>query len=711
MRLLVPNLAVFAVSMGLLAPAASTAQVDSLAVRLLPDTTSISGFGQRVPVKIVKDRLAVRLRTHLTKKPLEDLLDRHGQLRKLPVAELEVFRDQGIVTVRLRDGLPITAYVDVFMSLVRDQAVDYVGPIALLGEGDVPHVMTPDIMVRFRPGVTAQSVRNEMPKLGLSVVRASRERPGAYVLRRRAGVTADVFQLADHLSRRRDVLYAHPDFYPPTVKRTSMASAFIPNDPLFGEQWHLHNTGQLGGKVDADVDAPEAWEFTLGKKDVVIALLDDGVSIDHPDLQPNVVAGGRDFVAPRDADPRPGPGDAHGTAVAGLAVARGNNSEGVSGTCPECGLLALRMVQGSYADHADAFDYAVQKKADVINCSFGYADNTAALPGILDAIENAAQKSVVVFAMSNIAVDDCAGNLGAILKLPNVIAVSSSTSRDAKVPKSGFGDCTDVLGPSGLKLSGTGGAPILTVATTDSIAGAGYNPGFDDCPIEEFEDLSYTSCFSGTSAASPVVAGIAGLVLSINPQLTPAQVEAILKETADKIDAQAASYDGEGHSDTHGHGRVNAHRAVVPTAHVAVTPSEVKPGEQFTVTVTGTAPAGVHSVGWRIEGGGSDGPNPWQWQAAPSQPVFRYTWTSSIDKPGTYSVLADARDVAYPGVAGDTYPHSASKAIGEVRVTIKVASEDKGCGGVGILFFAAIVMAGLIATKMSRLTVGSTRRP
>lgn len=332
--------------------------------------------------------------------------------------------------------------------------------------------------------------------------------------------------------------------HPPAALGPSRA----PNDPLFAAQWPLANREHA-----ADVGALEAWRYTRGSPDVLIAVLDDGVELDHPDLAANIASAGRDFGADLgdDASPRT-PADRHGTAVAGVVAARGDNGLGGTGICPLCTILPIRIEGASNAGLAAAFRYAVEQGADVITNSWGRADaaRLAEDSALRAAIDHAAtagrggRGALIVFAVTNDAVDDCTDERADVVSLPNVLAVGASNHRD-RVGGSGFGDCLDLVAPSKPADRTTVGVP-----TTDRTGLDGYTAG------------DYYLDFGGTSAAAPLVAGIAGLLLALEPDLTREALEAILERTADKIDPAGAAYDENGFSRRAGHGRVNAARAV-----------------------------------------------------------------------------------------------------------------------------------------------------
>jgi len=426
----------------------------------------------------------------------------------------------------------------------------------------------------------------------------------------------------------------------------------VPNDPLFAQQWPLDNSGQGGGTVDADVDAPEAWAITRGSPSIVIAVLDDGVQLDHPDLAPNIAAAGRDFRAdaPRATAAAQDVTDRHGTAVAGVVAARGDDGIGVTGICPRCRLLPIAVdgVDNPVSTAtADAVRWAVSQGADVINLSWGYARAHAsrADAALRAALEDAASQgrggrgTLIVVGATNHAVDNCAGPTFDLAALDSVLAVGVADFLD-RIGGAGFGPCIDVLAPSTPELETT-----LGVLTTDRTG------------IDGHTGADYHETFGGTSAAAPLVAGIAGLLLSLNPDLTRVELQQLLEQTADKIDAANAAYDIRGFSDRAGFGRVNAARALVPNVSVVVTPSTVHVGEPFSVTVTASAPFGLDSISWHVEGvpaasherkvaGGV-------FDSATFDPV-------TLDRAGTFVLAADARDRRYatplPG-----YPHAASQ--------------------------------------------------
>ncbi len=243
------------------------------------------------------------------------------------------------------------------------------------------------------------------------------------------GTAEDVLAEVDRQAALPEVIWAEPDFLGQAVRSS------IPNDPYFGDQWHLENVGQTGAMPGADAHLTGAWDYTTGRSNIVIAILDDGVQLNHPDLSPNLyrndreIAGngfdddrngviddvsGYNFVADLD-DPNPySIDDNHGTAVAGLAAAVGNNGLGTVGVAPGCRILPVKILEGDFAASASqlakALRYAaglgssgqsVWAGADVLNISlvFGQLASTdAALADVVSKGRNGRGCAVMVAA-------------------------------------------------------------------------------------------------------------------------------------------------------------------------------------------------------------------------------------------------------------------------------------------------------------------------
>ncbi len=329
----------------------------------------------------------------------------------------------------------------------------------------------------------------------------------------------------------------------------------VPNDPQFGKQWHLKNTGQSGSTAGVDGRVDEAWDVTQGAPQVVVAINDDGVDLNHPDLKANLV-GALNYPEDWEARLAAGTFGGHGTPCAGVAAAASDNEEGGAGVCPGCKILPhlLGETQGiSFAvtdeEVAKGFAAMVDAGAWVISNSWGpdtgdpnFDSATSVLPlssVVKDAFDYAETQgrggkgTVILFAAGN-----SNDKLDSYSSYENNLAVGAVDDTGLKSYYSSLGGAMDIAAPS------NGGIQGITT-TAPSSNGDGY-----------------TDSFGGTSSACPFAAGVAGLVLSANPELSAAEVRGILKATARKIDPAGGQYNAEGISAYYGAGLVNAAAAV-----------------------------------------------------------------------------------------------------------------------------------------------------
>ncbi len=340
-----------------------------------------------------------------------------------------------------------------------------------------------------------------------------------------------------------NVLYAEPDY------RVRIAT--IPDDPQFSDQWDMHNTGQLGGTVDADIDAPDAWDLSTGTGSTIVAVIDTGVDYLHPDLAPNLwtnpgeIPGdgidndnngyvddihGYDFFND-DSDPLDDHG--HGTHVAGTIGAEGNNATGVAGINWGVQIMAVKFLgadgSGSTSDAISAVRYAVDNGAQISNNSWGGDPYSQAM---YDAIRDARDEGhIFVAAAGNgnfigLGVDnDATPFYPASYDLENIVAVAATDRNDQTAVFSNYGSASVDIGAPGVDI----------LSTT---RGGGYG-------------LS-----SGTSMAAPHVTGALSLVRDFDPTLSPQEIIDRVLFSADPID----SLDGI----TVTGGRLNVAASLVP---------------------------------------------------------------------------------------------------------------------------------------------------
>ncbi len=361
--------------------------------------------------------------------------------------------------------------------------------------------------------------------------------PGLTIVKLPEGVS--VVSALIRFNRSANILYAEPNY--------KIRLSYIPLDPDFVNQWALNNTGQTGGYYDADIDAPEAWDIPINiSNEIIVAVTDTGIDYYHPDLignmwinpgevwTPGVVVPddvnevdddgngfvddifGYDFVEP-DFDPCDE--HYHGTHVAGIIGAVGDNREGIAGVSWNVNwnvrLMALRILNesgvGDVTTAIDAIRYAIMMGVDVINASWATEYNNSLYWAIRDACD---AQILFVAASGNDGSYDV--NFPAAFNLDNIISVLSTNHFDNMSVFSNYGDPNVDLGAPGEEIYSTTPVDSTGAMDTDEVA----------------ENYDY---LSGTSMAAPHVSAACALMKGMNPNLTNDDVKALLLWTVDKV--------------------------------------------------------------------------------------------------------------------------------------------------------------------------------
>jgi subtilisin family serine protease len=446
--------------------------------------------------------------------------------------------------------------------------VRFAGGVFIDEQSGEPVIYTENLFIKFKDTTEPEQCRRIIQEAGLTIKEEVTYATNAFFVAAMEGTGEQIFQLALSLLNRDDVEYCHPE-----IVRKRNLRAIAP------QQWHLKTTTINGISISASANVEAAHQISQGQG-ITIAIIDDGVDIDHPEFK----SSGK-IVAPRDAtqnsnNPRPkDPGytEDHGTACAGVACADGNF--GASGVAPKAKLMPIRLASGlGSQQEANAFRWAADNGADVISCSWGPADgewfnlkdpahNTKVpLPASTKlAIDYATNQGrggkgcVVLFAAGN--GNESVDNDG-YASYERVTAVAACNDQGKRSVYSDFGNAVWCAFPSndfGYPPFSHPEALTTGIWTTDRTRSFGYNQGK---VLDGDVQGNYTNSFGGTSSSCPGAAGVAALVLAVNPNLRWQEVKNLFKLSSDKIDPSGGMYDANGWSKYYGYGRINALTAV-----------------------------------------------------------------------------------------------------------------------------------------------------
>ncbi|HZH33215.1 MAG TPA: S8 family serine peptidase [Pyrinomonadaceae bacterium] len=364
-------------------------------------------------------------------------------------------------------------------------------------------------------------------------------------------------QVAEEYKRLGDMVeYAEPNFQinlGPVTPVENLSSQEpdnaenLPNDPYFAVQWALRNSGQNSGKENADIDALKAWAKTKGKSDIVVAVLDTGVDYTHQDLieniwqRPDSVPAYKDDElgsfddlhgynsAENSRDPMDDNG--HGTHCAGVIGAEGDNGEGIAGINWKVQIMPLKFLGkggfGTTKNAIESINYAIDRKkagvnVRVISASWGSTQYSRALE---DTIRKAGEEGILfVAAAGNASTDnDKFPHYPSSYKVPNVISVAALDRSDALASFSNYGAKT-----------------VHIAAPGKEIISTWIKSGYREA--------------SGTSMATPQVAGVAALVLSVEPNLSVEKLRERILKSVDRLDILNGKIENSG--------RLNAAKAI-----------------------------------------------------------------------------------------------------------------------------------------------------
>lgn len=410
-----------------------------------------------------------------------------------------------------------------------------------------PSFIEGEILVKFQSGMTTEDVQNALSSVETQVLQYIQP-INLFHVKIKSNKT--VQQAIDEFLALPNVIYAEPN-YILSINR-------VPNDPKFSELWALENNGQSGGLAGADISAAQAWDISTGSEQVLVGVIDTGVDYTHNDLAPNIYTNPGEDAWSDPFDPTTGNGvdddgngkiddwkgwnfidqsnnpyddNMHGSHCAGTIGAVGNNNIGVTGICWNVKIMPLKFLDaygnGSTSAAILAITYASDMGVQILNNSYGSTEESTPLK---EAIEYANERGVLfVAAAGNDGTNnDLSPHFPSNYEVPNIIAVAASDDGDQRAI---WGD------------SGGGGDDCGFICASVNAATPGSNYGFETVDLfAPGKNILSTipgdgySKLSGTSMASPHLAGAAALVLSTNSSLSTSQLKQVLLSTVDKLD-------------------------------------------------------------------------------------------------------------------------------------------------------------------------------
>ncbi len=471
-------------------------------------------------------------------------------------------------------------------------ATRFAAPLYSAAQGGALVLLINSFDLKFTVDAEARAT-TILDSLGLETIRSPDPDSGYTTFRLRYPRAVDPLEYLESLRTRDFVEWISPGFI------SDWRIHSVPSDPYFSAQWHFENASTLNG-IPIDINVSPVWGTTLGTKSIRVTVIDDGVHWLQQDLF-NVLGGGSAIDLRTDDDPSLGEGgydpfnnDTHGTSVAGIIGATHNNGLGGVGIAPNVTINSARIFRGTYGGEggelnpfdppsnqqiADAISWAwASTQSDVINNSWGGGSPNSQVTNAINAAVTSGRGgkgAVVVFSV---------GNDASVVRypatLPNVIAVSAIAPSGTLALYSNRGPEVDIAAFGGAAT----GSCIGAIVTTDLWGAKGCNDGPGG-------DINFTTTFSGTSAAAPMVSGAAALLLSLEPGLTHSAVKSRLFGAADPW----------GDATLYGAGKLNVARTIFgPVLPAIAGPS----------TITGTFQS------WTASASGGLSPYTFVWERA-----------------------------------------------------------------------------------------------
>jgi subtilisin family serine protease len=501
-------------------------------------------------LQVSQQKILVQFKSGTSFTEQQQILSEHKEVK--PITREMMLPAPQITLVDLQGISSESDVYTLLQKLATHPKVDYANHFLAHKDGTLHGVMD-RVLVRLKSESQYSFFENEMKK-NLYVLNHERNEFDPLLMEVEVVGNKNALEIANEFHATQNYAYAEPDFLR-LMKRMNT------NDPNVADQWSLNNDGvntsAYGGIIGADMKVFTAWGTTTGSSTIKVAIIDEGVDLNHPDLVGNMLAG-YDATG-QNSGGNPSGDDAHGTACAGIVAAVGNNSTGGAGVAYDSKIIPVRIAYSSGSSWVtsnawigNALNWSVNTgNADILSNSWGGGGSSSTINNAIDnAINNGrgGLGSPVLFAAGN----DNGANSYPATYAPTISVIAMSMCNQRKNPSScdgetwwgsNFGTGADVA------------APGVKIFATDISGSAGYSTG------------DYVTNFNGTSSACPNAAGVMALVLSANGSLTETQARAALESTTDKVGGYSYSTVGGQPNGTWsndlGHGLINAEAAVI----------------------------------------------------------------------------------------------------------------------------------------------------
>lgn len=498
--------------------------------------------GEKIPLKVSTDKIIIKFKKEIPFETKRKAISITSKIK--PIPEKQAYRNN-LVFAGLVESTTENELNQIITELNKNKKIEYANPYFLYSDS-FEIGLTNQFIVKLQETTTYSELEELVKSTQTTLDRQDKYDKSIYIISTTKKSTGNALEIANYFYETGKFEFSEPNFI-------SGLNLFT-NDPLYPDQWAIKNTGQSSGTSNADMDVNQAWAITTGRDVIKVAVIDEGVELNHPDLVNNLLPGYDATGSGTDGGPISSTAN-HGTAAAGIISAEANNGIGIAGVAYDCTIIPISIdpINGSDIEVADAINWAWDNgEADVLSCSWGRVNSSSLIDA---AISNAVTMgrgglgSIVLFAAGN----ENESTVSYPASLSTTIAVGATDMCDARWDPTPC-DGSFFTGGSNRGTALDIVAPGVKIKTTD-INGSYAN-------------------FTGTSAATPNATGVVALMLSVNRCLSEPDVKKILELSCDKPVFESSITDeficyeitsgrpnGTWNNEM-GYGRINAYNAV-----------------------------------------------------------------------------------------------------------------------------------------------------